>query len=105
MTLKAAFLFLAGGADPATHRSTITTPQVELTVVGVPDYAAAETVARNLAWEGVAAIELCGGFGHAGVQRIAAAVGNKAVVGAVRFDGHPGLSGRSGDTVFDTIAG
>lgn len=50
--------------------------------------------------EGVVAIELCGGFGNAGTARIAAAVDGKAVVGAVRFDGHPGLGGKSGDTVF-----
>lgn len=100
MALQAAFIFLAGGADPARHRSVIQTPQVALTVVGVADYAAAEATARELAAQGVAAIELCGGFGNAGAARIAAAVGDKAVVGAVRFDGHPGLGGKSGDSVF-----
>jgi len=100
MALQAAFIFLAGGADAARHRATIETPQVSLTVVGVADYAAAEAAARELIAQGVVAIELCGGFGHAGTARIAAAAGTKAVVGAVRFDGHPGLGGKSGDSVF-----
>src|SRR6185437_15261338 len=100
MALQAAFIFLAGGANAATHRAVIETPQVALTVVGVADYAAAEIAARDLVAAGVVAIELCGGFGNAGTARIAAATGGKAVVGAVRFDGHPGLGGKSGDTVF-----
>jgi hypothetical protein len=78
----------------------IGTDQVTLTVVGVADYAAAETVTRDLVARGVVAIELCGGFGNAGTARIAAVAGGKAVVGAVRFDGHPGLGGKSGDAVF-----
>ena len=100
MALQAAFIFLAGGADATKHRSVVETPQVTLTVVGVADYAAAEVAARGLVAEGVVAIELCGGFGNAGTARIAASVGGNAVVGAVRFDGHPGLGGKSGDTVF-----
>ena len=104
MALQAAFIFLAGGADAAHHRAIIETPQVTLTVVGVADYAAAEAATRDLISQGVVAIELCGGFGHAGTARIAAATGGKAVVGAVRFDGHPGLGGKSGDAVFGPAA-
>jgi hypothetical protein len=100
MALQAAFIFLAGGAEPAAHRCTIRTPQVDLTVVGVPDYAAADVAARELVAQGVIAIELCGGFGHEGTARIATVAAGKAVVGAVRFDGHPGLGGKSGDAVF-----
>ena len=100
MALRAAFIFLAGGADAVTHRAMLETPQVALTVVGVADYAAAEAAVRDLVAQGVVAIELCGGFGNAGVARIVAAAGDKAVVGAVRFDGHPGLGGKSGDAVF-----
>jgi hypothetical protein len=100
MALKAAFIFLAGGASPAAHRAVVRTPQVDLTVVGVADYAQAEGVARSLVAEGTAAIELCGGFGFAGTARVVAAVAGRAVVGAVRFDGHPGLDGKSGDRVF-----
>lgn len=100
MTLRAAFLFLAAGAQPAEHRSVVRTPQVDLFVVGVADYAQAESQARALVADGVVAIELCGGFGTAGTARIAAAVAGKAAIGVVRFDGHPGLGGKSGDTVF-----
>ncbi len=100
MALKAAFIFVAPGANPATHRAVVATPSVELTTVGAPNYAEAETVARSLVEEGITAIELCGGFGNEGVGRIARAVQGKAAVGAVRFDCHPGLEYRSGDAVF-----
>lgn len=100
MALKAAFIFLAPDVDPAHHRATVVTPAVELTAVATRNYAEAEQVAQALVAEGVQAIELCGGFGHVGTARIAQAVAGKAAVGAVRFDGHPGLSGQSGDELF-----
>jgi len=100
MPLRAAFVFLAPGAEPAVHRAQVLTTAVELTVVGVPDYAQAEEVARALVEEGIGAIELCGGFGHEGTARIVKAVEGKAAVGVVRFDGHPGLEGKSGDLFF-----
>ena len=100
MSLKAAFIFLDTGANSATDRSVVSTPGVELTVVGTANYADAETVARDLVANGCGAIELCGGFGTAGVERISRAVDGKAAVGAVRFDIHPGLGNKSGDRVF-----
>lgn len=102
MALQAAFIFLAPGADAARHRSVVQTPGVDLTVVGVPNYTEAEHTARDLIAKGIAAIELCGGFGTAGAARIAAVAGDKAAVGVVRFDGHPGLGGKSGDAVFNS---
>ncbi|WFS63334.1 DUF6506 family protein [Pseudodesulfovibrio thermohalotolerans] len=97
--LKAAFIFVAPNADPARDRNWVRTEAVELLAVAVKDYAQAETVARDLVErEGIAAIELCGGFGTAGTARIAAAV--NVPVGAVRFDIHPGLGNASGDTLF-----
>jgi len=97
--LKAAFIFLAPNTDPARDRNWVRTEAVELLAVAVKDYAQAETVARDLVEkEGVAAIELCGGFGVAGTARVAAAV--NVPVGAVRFDVHPGLGNVSGDTLF-----
>jgi hypothetical protein len=93
-------MFLAPQADAAKHRATVRTPQVDLTVVGVANYAEAERTAKSLVEQGVAAIELCGGFGVAGAARIARAVEGKAAVGVVRFDGHPGLGGKSGDAIF-----
>ena len=97
--LRAAFIFVAPEADPAANRAWVKTPKVHLLTVGVANYAQAETVAKDIvANDGIAAIELCGGFGHAGAARIAAAV--PVPVGVVRFDSHPGLGGASGDTLF-----
>lgn len=100
MALKAAFIFIAPGADPNKDRSVVATPEVELTVVGVGDYSRAEKVAAELVAAGIVAIELCGGFGHVGTARIVQAVEGKAAVGVVRFDNHPGLDGKSGDSLF-----
>jgi hypothetical protein len=100
MSLQAAFIFLAPDALPARHRAVVHTPQVDLTVVGVANYTEAERTAKVLVEEGIGAIELCGGFGTDGAARIVRAVGSKAAVGVVRFDGHPGLGGKSGDAVF-----
>jgi len=100
MALKAAFIFLAPGAEAQKHRSLIVTPEVELIVVGVPDYTSAESITTELIAEGVTAIELCGGFGHIGTARVAQAAKGQAAIGVVRFDCHPGLDGKSGDTLF-----
>ena len=100
MALKAAFIFLAPDVDPKKHRGEVMTPAVELTVVAAKDYAEAEEVAKVLVGEGIVAIELCGGFGNKGTARIVDAVAGKAAVGAVRFDCHPGLEGKSGDELF-----
>ena len=100
MTLKAAFLFVAPGADPAQHRSVIHTPNVELITVGVGNYVAALQTVTDLTAQGVTAIELCGGFGIDGVAAVNKAAAGKAVVGVVRFDAHPGLEFKSGDEIF-----
>lgn len=100
MALKAAFMFVAPDADPDRDRSVVKTPEVELIVVGVGDYASAEKAAAKLVAEGVVAIELCGGFGHVGTARVFEAVNGKAAVGVVRFDIHPGLDAKSGDGLF-----
>jgi len=100
MVLKAAFLFVAPGADPAIHRSIIRTTEVELITVGVGNYSDAERTARDLVNEGVSAIELCGGFGIEGTARVKKAVGEKAEVGVVRFDTQPGIGNISGDQRF-----
>ena len=100
MALKAAFIFVAPKADAIKHRATVETPEVTLISLGVEDYAAAEAAAKALVDEGVAAIELCGGFGVEGTARIKRAVGDRAAIGVVRFDGHPGLGNQSGDALF-----
>lgn len=100
MSLKAGFIFVAPHADSAKHRAFIETPEVTLIVVGVENYEQAENAAKSLLNEGVEAIELCAGFGVEGAARIKRAVDSKVPVGAVRFDGHPGLHNQSGDDVF-----
>jgi hypothetical protein len=67
---------------------------------GSKDYEQAAKVALELVDSGVKAIELCGGFGQIGVGKVDAAVGERAFVGAVRFDRHPGLGYKSGDELF-----
>lgn len=98
--LKAAFIFLAPEAEPERHRAVISTPAVELHVVGVKNYDEACRIAKELVNKGIVAIELCGGFGHRGVAKIVEAVEGKVPVGVVRFDIHPGLEGKSGDEIF-----
>lgn len=100
MALKAAFVFVAPNVNPDLHRQTVVTPQVELIAVAVNDYAQAVAVCQELVQDGVVAIELCGGFGHAGAAAVAQAVGDRAAVGVVRFDNHPGLEFKSGDALF-----
>lgn len=98
--LKAAFIFLAAVSHPLKSRTVVPTDNVELSVVGVNNYEEAVAAARELCADGCSAIELCGGFGHRGTAAVAEAVAGKAVVGAVRFDIHPGLDNRSGDLLF-----
>lgn len=99
---KAAFMFVVPDADPGEHRAIISTSSMlELTVVGVKDYQQAVEVSKELIVEGTQAIELCAGFGQIGAAKVAQAVENKAVVGVVRFDRHPGLEFKSGDELFD----
>ena len=98
--LKAAFMFVAPQADPFTHREWVKTDKVHLLAVGVKDYDQAVETARSLVADGIAAIELCGGFGNRGTAMIVDAVDGKIPVGVVRFDIHPGLGNASGDTLF-----
>ncbi len=98
--LNAAFIFIAGGADPAVNRSTVETPSVCLTAIGVSTYEQGVAAAVEMADAGCTAIELCGGFGIRGTYMVQEAVKGKARVGAVRFDLHPGLDNKSGDELF-----
>ncbi|WP_320052612.1 DUF6506 family protein [uncultured Acetobacteroides sp.] len=100
MSVNAAFIFIAPEVDSATHRAAISTPVVNLSVVGVKTYEEAQKVALELVAEGVTAIELCAGFGSEGTALVAKAVGDKANVGVVRFDLHPGFGHQSGDKIF-----
>ena len=62
--------------------------------------AEAEAAAKELAANGVTAMELCAGFGNEGIARIQRAVGPDVAVGAVKFDFHPAFGFKSGDEMF-----
>lgn len=98
--LQAAFIFIAGGADPKKDRGTVQTPSVNLTSIGVASYEQAVEVAKEMADLGCGAIELCGGFGIRGTYLVEQAVSGRCKVGVVRFDTHPGLENKSGDELF-----
>lgn len=100
MSTKAAFIYVAPENDYKKHRAVIDSPVVKLSVVGVKNYEEAVKVALELVAEGITAIELCAGFGTEGTALISKAVGDKALVGVVRFDLHPAFNHQSGDKLF-----
>jgi predicted polyphosphate/ATP-dependent NAD kinase len=65
-----------------------------LQCIGVSSVADAPSLARQLVEEGVELIELCGGFGGAGLAAVVAAVRGRVPVGAVFFgvDASSGLN-------------
>jgi len=65
-----------------------------LVCVGVSNVSDAPAVARQLIADGVELIELCGGFGGAGLGLVVSAVKNRVPVGAVFFgvDASAGLN-------------
>jgi predicted polyphosphate/ATP-dependent NAD kinase len=65
-----------------------------LICIGVSSAAEAPPLARRLVADGVELIELCGGFGGAGLAAVVSAVEGRVPVGAVFFgvDASPGLS-------------
>jgi Family of unknown function (DUF6506) len=101
MSVKAAFIFVAPENDYKIHWTVIDAPVVNLSVVGVKSYEEAQTVALQLVEDGVTAFELCAGFGTEGTALVAKTVGDKAVVGVVRFDFHPAFNHQSGDKLFN----
>ena len=98
--MRAAFIFVAPKADPRLHHAQVDTPEVQLNVHAVKDYAQATELAKQLVADGIIAIELCGGFGSEGVAQVTRAVAGRAAVDVVRFDHHPGLDHHSGDEYF-----
>jgi len=99
MEVKGAFIFLAPQSNG--ESAWVITPEVHLISVAVNNYEEAAQVAKKLVYEGIKAIELCGGFGHKGVAQVVEAVDGNAVVGVVRFDTHPALNRQSGDQLFE----
>ena len=100
MKVEAAFISISPNTDMNKHKALIQTDILNLNVVGVSTYTQACEVAKKLVADGVKAIELCAGFGNEGIALVKKAVENKAYVGAVKFDCHPGFDFKSGDDIF-----
>jgi hypothetical protein len=83
--IKGAFIFIIPDADSTKHRAKITTPTLELSVVGTKDFDDAANAAKGLVTEGVQLIELCAGFGPAGTAKVIEAIGGKIPVGSVSY--------------------
>lgn len=90
-------MFIASNADPEVHKSVVETEVVQLITIGVNSHEAAEEQAKRLVEDGVTVIQLCGGFGNAGVDRISKAVKGMATIGIVKFGVYPGLELQKGD--------
>lgn len=97
---KAAFIFVAPGADPAEHISWVKTDKVHVKTIAVPDYQRGCELLDELYREGIRAVELCAGFGHLGVAGMVEAAAGRMEIGVVRFDRHPCFNHVSGDTLF-----
>ncbi|HVO77301.1 MAG TPA: DUF6506 family protein [Methanomassiliicoccales archaeon] len=85
---KTAFVAMAPDAEPSKHRSVIDTSTSQLTSVLVRDEDEAVKVCADLVKHSeVQSILLCPGFTHAGVAKVAAAVGREVSVNVSRGDG------------------
>jgi hypothetical protein len=89
MAFKTGFIVMAPDGDPKTHRASIKTSKIELTVVMVElmnsDQAA--NVCKDLVQnQGVQAFILCPGFSHEAVAKVANAVGGGVPINVARGD-------------------
>lgn len=82
-----AFLILQPGANPRLDRVVHEKP-ARLTIVAVPDAAAAARIAVEFAAQGVTEMELFGDFDAAGVSGVIAAAGPNVGVGFVAYGVH-----------------
>ena len=79
--MKWAFIYTLDDSASQTRTDVIGS----LVCIGVPSVADAPAVAQQLVADGVEFIELCGGFGGAGLGSVISAVANRVPVGAVFF--------------------
>ena len=86
MDIPYLYIFLTPGCDPATHRTSMDTPEGLMTAAGVSSVAQACEVAAAAATAGTARfVELCGAFGEEGCREVIAAVGGELPVGYVAY--------------------
>jgi len=79
--MKWAFIYTLDDASEAQRTDVLGS----LVCIGVPRVADAPAVARQLLTDGVEMIELCGGFGGAGLASVISAVEERVPVGAVFY--------------------
>ncbi|PZG16542.1 hypothetical protein C1I95_17265 [Micromonospora craterilacus] len=85
MTLSWAYIYEHPGSDPVDDRVVLDRDGQRTYLVPVPDPSMAPAVAADLVAEGVALIELCGGFALTAAARVVEAVGGRVPVGHVTF--------------------
>lgn len=76
--MKFAYFILGSSFDPARDRASI--GDGKATIVGVPSIEVACEVARELADDGIAAIDVCGGFREEGARRLIEATGGRVCI-------------------------
>ena len=81
--LKALYMFVNRTADSSKHRATLDIPTTLMQIVAVSSVEEGAAVARRFVDEGGVLIELCGGFGYDGAEKVSQAVGDRAAVGVV----------------------
>lgn len=79
--MKWAFIYTLDDSDEPERRDTLGS----LVCIGVRSVEQAPAIARQLVAEGVELIELCGGFGGAGLGAVVSAVPDRVPVGAVFY--------------------
>ncbi|MFG1839945.1 DUF6506 family protein [Micromonospora sp. NPDC049175] len=85
MTISWAYIYEHPGSDPVDDRVVLDRGGQRTYLVPVPDPSTAPAVAVDLVAEGVALVELCGGFALTAAARVAEAVGGRVPVGHVTF--------------------
>ena len=83
--LKGAYIFVMPDADPSKHRARVVTQSLDMSVIGVKDFAQAADIARSLVEDGIKFIDLCSGFGLAGASTVINAFGDKIPISAACF--------------------
>ena len=89
MAVKLAFIIMSPDGDPQKHRTTITTPKLEITtvVVELMNFDQAVDVCQDLVQnKGVQGLILCPGFSHEAVAKVASAVGKGIAIDVARGD-------------------
>jgi len=89
MALKSGFVAIAPGADPKKHRASIKTPKLEIIAVVADsgNFDQVVEVCRELVQnEGVKSLNLCPGFSHEKVAKVANAVGRGVAINVARGD-------------------